>query len=69
LGLVGEVMIGDCGTLGRPLGRPCQQVRYLPLQHRVGAQPDGVADAPRFKLHVDLRIGKGGVGAKQQSHR
>jgi hypothetical protein len=27
---------------------------YLPLQHRVGAQPDGVADVPRFKVDAGI---------------
>ena len=31
LGLVSEIVIRDDGLWGRPLSRPCQQVRYLPL--------------------------------------
>ncbi|SVE57973.1 uncharacterized protein METZ01_LOCUS510827, partial [marine metagenome] len=44
LGLVDGVMIRDDGRRGRPLRRPYQQVRYIPLGHLVGWQPDGIAD-------------------------
>src|SRR5918996_241282 len=66
LGLTDEVMIGDDGPLGRPLGGPCQQVRYFPLKYLVGWKPDAIADIFRFQVLVKLRLGKGGVPPKQQ---
>ena len=41
-------------------------MRYLPLRHLIGPQPDGIADASRFQVFVYLRLGKGGVSTKQQ---
>ena len=39
---------------------------YFPLQHLVGWQPDSVADLSGLQILVYLRLGKGGVGSKQQ---
>jgi hypothetical protein len=62
-------MVVNYGALGRPLCRPHQQGRYLPLQHLVARQPDGIPDASRFQVLVQFRLGKGGVTSKQQPHR
>ena len=61
LSLVGEVMIGDDGLSGRPLGRPYQQVRYFPLKNVIRWKPYGITDASCLHVLVKLRLGKGGV--------
>ena len=41
-----------------------QQFRHIPFQALIGRDADGVLQAPAFQRFINLRLGKGGVGAK-----
>ena len=64
LRLVAEAGEEDLRLLRRAADRPGQQVADPLLQHRVGRQADGVADALCLQQLVDLGLGERRVAAE-----
>ena len=64
LRLVAEAGVGAANVLGRPPDRAAEQMADPLLQNGIGRQPDGVLEALRLKKRVNLRHGKGGIGAE-----
>ena len=55
--------------MGRPSHGPLQEVRDLVLQHLVRRQANGVLEALRFQVLVDLGQREGRIGAQQAAER
>src|ERR1022692_1776945 len=63
-GLVEKALVPDHGLVARSSYGPRQQLRDVSLQTVVSWQTYGILHAPLLQSLVNLRLGKGSIGAK-----
>src|ERR1019366_9428999 len=62
--LIQKALVPDHGLVARASYRPRQQLRDVSLQTVVSWQTYGILHAPLLQSLVNLRLGKGSIGAK-----
>src|ERR1017187_8269750 len=63
-GLVEEALVPHHGAVARSSYGPRQQLRDVALQVVIGGYANGILYSALFQCLVNLRLGKGGIGAK-----
>src|ERR1035437_9940122 len=62
--LIQKALVPDHGLVARSSYGPRQQLRDVALQAVIGRQTYGILHAPLLQSLVNLRLGKGSIGAK-----